>query len=39
MPQSGLAFDGQVRHMARLKDGRIVIAKNNDALQLIELKK
>jgi len=34
MEQSGLAIDGQVRHLAVLKDGRIVIAKNNDRLQL-----
>src|SRR5882762_2800727 len=39
MEQSGLAIDGQVRHMAFLKrangDGLIVVAKNNDRLQLI----
>jgi len=39
MEQSGLAIDGQVRHMAFLKrangDRLIVVAKNNDRLQLI----
>jgi len=38
MEQSGLAIDGQVRHMAFLKrangDRLIVVAKNNDRLQL-----
>jgi hypothetical protein len=36
MEQSGLAIDGQVRHLARLKDGRIVVARNNDRLQLLK---
>jgi hypothetical protein len=40
MEQSGLALDGQVRHMAFLKrangDRLIVVAKNNDRLQLIK---
>jgi len=39
MEQSGLAIDGQVRHMAFLKRANgerlIVVAKNNDRLQLI----
>ncbi len=39
MEQSGLAIDGQVRHMAWLRrangDRLIVVAKNNDRLQLI----
>src|SRR5437667_134823 len=39
MEQSGLAIDGQVRHLARLQrangDRLIVVAKNNDRLQLI----
>jgi hypothetical protein len=38
MEQSGLAIDGQVRHMALLKranaDRLIVVAKNGDRLQL-----
>ena len=38
MAQSGLAIDGQVRHMAVLNDGRIVVAKNNDRLQLLRRK-
>ena len=40
MEQSGLAIDGQVRHMAMLKrangDRLIVVARNNDRLQLIK---
>ena len=36
MAQSGLAIDGQVRHMAILKDGRIVVARNNDRLLLLK---
>ena len=36
MVESGVAIDGQVRHMAILKDGRIVVAKNNDRLQLLK---
>ena len=39
MEQSGLAIDGQVRHMALLRkpsgEWVIVVAKNNDRLQLI----
>jgi enediyne biosynthesis protein E4 len=41
MEQSGLAIDGQVRHMALLQhasgDKLIVIARNNDSLQLEEI--
>jgi len=41
MEQSGLAIDGQVRHMALLKrangDRLIVVAKNNDRLQLEQI--
>ena len=43
MERSGLAIDGQVRHMAFLKGARgegerlIVVARNNDRLQLIRM--
>jgi len=41
MEQSGLAIDGQVRHMALLKrangDRLIVVARNNDRLQLEQI--
>ena len=41
MEQSGLAIDGQVRHMAMLKrangDRLIVVARNNDRLQLEQI--
>ena len=41
MEQSGLAIDGQVRHMALLKrangDRLIVVARNNDKLQLEQI--
>jgi hypothetical protein len=43
MEQSGLAIDGQVRHMAVLKrangDRLIVVARNNDQLQMIRIQK
>ena len=41
MERSGLAIEGQVRHMAFLKGARgerlIVVARNNDKLQLIRM--